>query len=462
MKNRSLVRRATAAVLGMELLSGMAFATAALLHEREVRWHALETMLSGRADSLIGAVQDAEDPQNNVKVDPDEFQPGRDDEYAVYNPAGQLIGGSENTAAAALQPREGLQNSRDHGHSYRVLQRRALRIIDRGETGGEGRRRPVTVVYAIRTDRLWHQVFEATQFYLLLCLASVVVTAVLLILLARRLLFPLRELAVAAGSIEPGSLTFETPPSAVETTELRPLAEALQRMITRVRSAFEAEKQFFHDGAHELKTAAAVLRSSVQVLDMKPRTVAEYHTGLERVLSDSERLEDLIARMLLLARYQSSVPTETADIGLGKQTEVVVHSLRTYAESRGVRVALAQEADAKVNLSDEAARTLISNLVMNAIQYSRPGGDVRVTVTEHRAREAILVVDDTGTGIAPENLPHVFDRFYREDISRSRQTGGAGLGLSICKSIVESAGGSIGIDSKQGKGTRVTVRLNLV
>jgi signal transduction histidine kinase len=115
-----------------------------------------------------------------------------------------------------------------------------------------------------------------------------------------------------------------------------------------------------------------------------------------------------------------------------------------------------------VNLSAEAAQTLISNLVMNAIQHSAPGNAVRVRVSVNGTPNAVLMVEDSGSGIAPENLPHVFDRFYREDKSRSRETGGAGLGLSICKSIVESAGGEIGVESVPGRGTTVIVDLKTV
>jgi signal transduction histidine kinase len=462
MKTKSLVRRATAAALGIELLSVLAFAIAALLHEREARWHAMEVMLDGRANSLIGAVQDAEDLQDNVKVDPGEFQPGRDDEYAVYNLSGQLLGGSEKTSAATLQAREGMRSVRDSGHTYRVLQKHALRIIDRGETGGKGLRRQVTIVYAVRTDRLWHEVFEATRFYLLLCVATVGLTATMLVILARHLLLPIRDLATAAGSIQTTSLAFDAPRSAVETRELRPLAEALQRMISRVRSAFETEQRFFHDAAHELKTAVAVVRSSVQVLDMKPRSADEYHAGLGRVLQDCERLEDLISRMLLLARYEAISSDATAQTRLSTQAEFMVELLHPYAESSGVRVSVTCQADPKVRLGSEPAQTLISNLLMNAIQHSLPGGEVRLSVAKGGTSEATLVVEDRGNGIAPENLPHVFERFYREDKSRSRDTGGAGLGLSICKSIVESAGGTIGIESEPGQGTRITVRLTMV
>lgn len=458
MKQRSLVRRATIAVLGIELLCGLGFSAAALLHEREVHWRTMGVMLNGRADSLIGAIQDAEDPDDNVMVNPQEFQPGHDDQYAVYSQEGKLIGSSQRTDAVALQSHEGLRDVRTETHHYRVLQRNALRIIDRAETNGEGRRRPVVVVYALSTDRMWHQIFETTRFYLLLCVAAVGITAILLAILARRLLQPLQELAVAAGAIEPATLVFNAPPSAADTIELRPLAEALQRMIGRLRVAFDAEKQFFHDAAHELKTAAAVVRSSIQVLDLKPRTSVEYRAGLERVLQDNERLEELISRMLSLARYDVAAAVTTDRISLGEQTDQVAEALSTYAELRGVRLEVRREADPGVCLTPDAVQTLVSNLLTNAIQHSTSGSVVRARITEKASREAELVVEDSGSGIGSEHLPHVFERFYREDTSRSRETGGAGLGLSICKSIVDAARGDIKIESEPGQGTRITVR----
>jgi signal transduction histidine kinase len=183
---------------------------------------------------------------------------------------------------------------------------------------------------------------------------------------------------------------------------------------------------------------------------------------LQCVLQDSERLEDLISRMLSLARYEMNGGAATSETRLSAQADFIVDVLHPYAESRKVRVVLTHEVDPQVRLTAEAAQTLISNLLMNAIQHSLEGREVRINVAKNGGREAILLVEDTGGGIAPENLPHVFDRFYREDTSRPRDTGGAGLGLSICKSIVESAGGTIGIESESGHGTRITVHLAAV
>jgi signal transduction histidine kinase len=454
MKSHSLIRRATIAVLGIELACAIGLASTAIWHEREARLHALDATLGGRADSLIGAVQDAEDPQDNVKIDPDEFSPPAGDEYAVYNPDGRVVGTSnESLAVVALKSRDGIQNIRLDGHEFRVLQRRGMRIIDRFETGGVGLRRPVIVVYAVRSDHVWHEVMEATRFYVFLSLGSVALSAVLLIFLARRLLHPLHELASAASSIQPAVLRFNPPLSAMRTKELRPLAEALAQTTVRLRNAFEAEKRFISDAAHELKTAVAVVRSTIQVLGMKTRSEDEYRSGIEQILDDHQRVEDLVSRMLTLARFDEEGSAFDGQIDLGEETVRSLKGLTTYAESRGVSLKIGDcSPTLKIRMTPEALETLASNLVMNAVQHSPRGSEVLVSV-RGEGQKVVLEVIDSGEGISEQNLPHVFERFFREDASRSRETGGAGLGLSICKSIVERAGGSIEIRSKKGAGT---------
>jgi len=463
MKTHSLVRRATVTVLGIELLCAVGFASFAVWHERETRLHALDATLGGRSDSLVGAVQDAEDPADNVKVDPDEFSPPSIDEYAVYNPDGRLVATSHgDLSAVALGVREGIHNFRFGGHTYRVLQKSAMRIIDRYETGGVGLRRPVTIVYAVRSDHVWHEVMEAVSFYVFLSLASVVMTALLLIVLAKRLLQPLNELASAASSIEPVQLQFAAPISALSTTELRPLADALAEFVARLRRAFETEQRFISDAAHELKTAVAVARSSIQVLGMKTRSAEEYREGLERILEDNQRTEDLVASMLTLARFNEAGTDAREEIDLGEETSRIAKYLLPFAESRGVSLRSAGDSShAPIRMSRQDFETLVSNLVMNAVEHSAPGSEVRAEVRVEGS-SATLEVHDSGEGIAAENLPHVFERFFREDPSRSRETGGAGLGLSICRSIVESAGGTIDIQSEKGKGTIATAHFDLL
>src|SRR4051794_5311493 len=143
MRMNSLVRQATVTVLSIELLCASTFAGASLWHEWEAKLRALDLSLLGRSDSLIGAVQDAEDPLDSVKIDPEEFSPGRNDEFAVYNLDGKLVGASSGDhPALKTQNRNVFRNVQANHRHFRVMERDALRIIDRDETGGIGLRRP--------------------------------------------------------------------------------------------------------------------------------------------------------------------------------------------------------------------------------------------------------------------------------------------------------------------------------
>jgi len=461
MKIRSLSRQAIVAVVLIEFLGVAIFAGTALWHERQTRLEALDATIRGRADSLIGAVQDAEDPAANILVDPAEFAAPPPDVYAVYNPDGRLVGSSQYAPPAVVtRTREGFHDVTLNGRRYRVLQRDALRIIDREETHGVGLRRPMTLIYAVTADHVWHEIMEAVRFYILLSLGLVCTTVLVFIVLVRRLFRPIRELATRAEEVTIHSPAFRAPESAIGIIELRPLADALSGTVARLRHAFEQEKRFVRDATHELKTAVAVVRSTIQVLTMRQRSADEYELGLQKVLVDNERVEELVSRMLTLARYQDSHDAKISPLDLSATATTVLERLLNVAEARSVRLHLETTPQCMVALPEEAAEILISNLVVNAIQHSARQAEVHVLVSR-ADQNVIFAVEDGGAGISAEILPFVFERFFRVDPSRSRATGGAGLGLAICKSIVEGAGGRITLESQQGKGTTVTVFFRL-
>ncbi|HEY3707177.1 MAG TPA: ATP-binding protein [Terracidiphilus sp.] len=462
MKRKSIIRQAIIAVLLLECLCAVGLVSISVWHEWRSRTRALDIALEGRADSLIGAVQDAEDPEDNVTVNAEEFKAQAGDVFAVFNSTGHLIGASPDLPPQFTAPgNDGFRYARFRDDRFRVLQRQALRIIDRDETHGVGIRRPFTLVYATATNHLWYEILEATRFYLLVSVGLLCATAVVLIWLLRRLLAPLEQLATSASGITTDALAFDPPPGATRVQELVPLVDALSAMVGRVREAFDRQHRFLSDATHELKTAVAVVRSSIQVLAMRPRTAEEYREGLEEVLSDNERVEALVRQMLTLASFDDCKETARGDCNLAEEVRVAAASLGSIAEVHAVSLRCVVDENARVAMAPQAGRTLVSNLVLNALQHS-PGGsavEVRVAVDPTRV---MLLVQDSGSGIAAENLDRIFERFFREDTSRSRATGGAGLGLAICRSIVQAAGGEITVDSQPGKGTTVRVALSAV
>jgi signal transduction histidine kinase len=456
MASRSITRQTVAIVLLAQIAFALALGVFAVLSERHTRIRALDQQIAGRSDSLMGAIQDAEDPEDNITIDPAEVHVMREDRYAVYSESGKLIGRSaDSEPPLAKDGAMGMSRTRVGHVQYHVLRRRALRIIDRAENHGVGLRRPVVIVYASPEGHVLHEVFEAVGQFLIAILLISIATAFITAWLLRRTLQPIRDLALAAQRVSPASLQFDSPGSALQVQELRPLAMTLSALIDELREAFAKEQRFVGDAAHELKTAVAVVRSAVQVLMMRPRTIEEYVAGLEQVLQDNDRVESLVASMLDLARIEQAIDVSVPVLDLPEAARGACETMQSVAEAQGVRLVVDAGAPVAVRLQADRAEALLTNLLSNAIRHSVAGSAVMVRV-EQTMGEARLVVADVGSGIRAEALPHVFERFYRDDPSRSRASGGTGLGLAICKSIVEAAGGNISIVSDVGLGTRVT------
>jgi signal transduction histidine kinase len=460
---RSMRRQLIVGILSVELLCAACFAGVALFHEWEVRMHALDATIRGRSDSLLGAIQDAEDPDDNVTIDSTELAIPREDVYAVYAGDGRLIGSTAGAPEELIARRGDGITSRDaRGRSYRTLERKGMRVIDRPETGGAGIQRPVTILYSVPTRRIWHEVREAASFYAGASALLLLFTSLVIIILLRRALSPIQDLSAEASSISLNSLSFRPPASALEMTELQPLAATLSAVIDGLKHSVDQQNRFLGDAAHELKTAVSIVHSSIQLLLMRSRNAVEYASCLEAVLSDNLRVSELVNRMLDAARFKEEKMEKAENpnrlTGVVEVSQQVLQRLQPILEAQKVRVEMYGELQTAVRSSADDLDLLISNLIVNAVQHSRDGGLIGLRV-ESIDGFVSLTVQDHGYGISAEALPHVFERFYREDASRSRETGGAGLGLSICKAIVEAASGTIEIESTAGVGTTVHVKL---
>lgn len=465
MRRSSLSRQLIAGVLLAELVCAAAFSAVALLHEMHGRRRAFDVMLRGRADSLLGAIHDAEDPGDNIYVDPSELVLPRQDLYEVVTPAGKLLSYSPRSSPSILSGPDALHEpgyfdlrlGREH---YRAIRFDGMRVIDRDEVPG-GLRRPVVVLYASPTRDLWHEAVEAVRFYIIAGIVLLALTGVILVWFLRRRLSPLEELASIAGRVSTRSWDFVPPDAVLRTKELAPIALSMEKLLDGLHQAFEAQRRLTGDAAHELKTSIAVLKSSLQLLAMNPRTTEQYQEGLDGLISDTERMEQLSVRMLALARLEESPVDPFSECDLGSALRVVAARMRAVAEQKQITLAVDAKTAVYVRLPCDDAETLCSNLIMNALQHTPSGGRVLASVTA-TVGSAVLRVQDDGEGIPSDDLPHVFERFYRADSSRARASGGAGLGLSICRAITERADGSIEIQSAPGSGTVVCVTLPLV
>ena len=465
MRRTSLSRQLVVGVLLAELACAALFSGVAVTHEMRGLRHSFDVQLRGRADSVLGAVRDAEDPEDNVTVDPTELALPSQDAYEVLSPTGRVVGASASSTSAV---RAALDSSHKAGYfnfkvgtvRYRGYHFDGIRVIDR-EEDKSGLRRPVSVLYASPTHDLWRATLEAVRFYVMTSALLLACTAIALVWFLRRRLSPLQELAIIAANVSTRSWDFVPPAVVLRTAELAPIALSISKLLTGLREAFDRQRQLTGDAAHELKTSIAVLKSSLQLLCMNPRTREEYEAGLDGLLLDTQRMEDLASRMLALARLEEAPHELHESSDLQSAVLTVAERLRALAELKEVKLQVSVGSPCLVQMTTEDAEVLCSNLMLNAIQHCRPTSNVSAELTRLSEQVELRVTDD-GEGIDKAALPHVFDRFFRADRSRSRNNGGAGLGLSICKAIVERAQGSIRIESEPGCGTRVKAVLPLV
>ena len=402
-------------------------------------------MIHGHVDSIVGAIQDADDPpQNNVMLVQADLHLPPDDIYQVYDGKGRLLGRSPNWQGlpidAPMPGQSPFQRMIIDGKHYRVFRLHGSRVIDVAEPGG-GKLRDFTIFYGSPTEHVWRAIHGTVEFYAAGSALLLLITGPLIAWLLHRGLLPLRQLAALAAEVSVDSWHFAPPASARNTPELAPLTHAIESVLQRLERSFVQQRTFVSDAAHELKTAVAVVKSTLQLLNMKRRSPDEYQAGLERCLADSQRLEEIVAKMLTLAREESSAsagPQPTADIAdCLRQTAAL---LATAATLRSVEVEIAAPGACAVPIAADDCSLLVSNLLLNSLQHSPAYSKVQLRLTAN-PDSAVLEIEDHGEGIDPEALPHVFERFYRGDPSRTRSTGGTGLGLAICKAIVERAGG---------------------
>ncbi len=466
MKSRSIVRRLIITVLLMELLSVLCLAGVALFHERRERFRAFDVMVRGRADSLLGAVQDAEDAQDNLLIDRTGLDLPSEDVYEIRDEGGKLVGQSANWGAG---PRAGSTPTTDsffkmemNDKHYRAIRTHAIRVIDL-ETNGNGIRRKVVITYGVPTRPLRKAIDSEVRFYALASIMFLSVTGVTMAWFLNRGMSPLREIAAKASTVSATSWKFDPSADVMTTKELGPLARTLQAVLKDLEYSFMQQRRFVSDAAHELKTAVAVVQSSIQVLGLKPRSIEEYQSGLDRCHTDSVRMEEIVGKMLTLARQEREAGVEEAAsmTDLASCLRHAEQQLSSVAALGGVKILPARIDSAAVPLFEEDCEVLCSNLLLNAIQHSESGSQVSVSVVQQGGLVEMRI-EDQGSGIAPEALPFVFEPFYRSDPSRNRKTGGTGLGLAICKAIVDRARGEISMTSVLGVGTVAVVRVPAV
>jgi heavy metal sensor kinase len=275
--------------------------------------------------------------------------------------------------------------------------------------------------------------------------------------IARKALAPVDAMARQARRITAEDLAERIPRRAAG-DELDYLAETLNDMLGRLEAAFAQMRRFTADAAHELRTPLTALRGGLEVALRAPRSAEEYARVLRDSLEEVDRLTRLAEDLLLLSRTAAGggltrVPVELEPLLL----DVLEVGIR-LARGTGVTARLGEATPATVLGDASALRRLLVNLVENAVKYTPAGGAVELSLTT-AGGIAVVAVRDTGIGIEPAAVDRIFQPFVRLDEARSRETGGAGLGLAIARSIAVAHGGTLTVESTPGRGSRFVLRL---
>jgi two-component system heavy metal sensor histidine kinase CusS len=281
---------------------------------------------------------------------------------------------------------------------------------------------------------------------------SILASVLIAIPVTRRGLRPLEEMRRSLERIGPTHLN-ERVASANWPRELQPMAIAFDEMLKRLDDSFTRLSQFSADLAHELRTPIANMLGEAQVALSRDRSSAEYRETIESAIGECERLSGIVDNLLFVARADAArEPVARKRFDARAAVEKIAAFYETIAEDR--HVAINCSGQGEISADPALFERAVGNLVDNALRFTPENGAIQIALAE-RAKDFEVAVSDNGSGIAPEHLPRVFDRFYRAESSRSSD--GAGLGLALVKSIVDLHGGTAKIQSEAGRGTTVSI-----
>ncbi len=361
---------------------------------------------------------------------------------------------SSDNAPEVVVPKSRAEKSGAFDHAgYRLLQK----SIPAG-----ARTLPLVIRVGVRRDRVDEDIWRLTE-WMLAAFAIILFAAPLSgYWLAGRATRPLATILSTTARLHPDNLS-ERLPIRGSGDELDQLSATLNGMLDRLAVHLEQQRAFVANAAHELRSPLTAMRTSLEVALERERSPAEYRELFADVIEECSSLGILINQLLLLAEGDAGLLHADGEVRLDDLVRRSADMFQGLAEQRGVSIQVHLPRPVTIRGNRVHLREVIHNLIDNALKFTPEGGNVSVEVSSPPDSPQVqLVVRDTGAGIPPEDLPNVFERFYRVDKSRQRAQparGGSGLGLSICQAIIHAYGGDISLSSTLGKGTMVTVSL---
>jgi len=304
----------------------------------------------------------------------------------------------------------------------------------------------------LRLQQLWWSLATAVPIVLLLSAAGG-------LFLARRALAPVARMTATAQQISAAHLS-QRLPSDLPDDEIGRLARTFNTMLERLDHAFQRERQLTSDVAHELRTPIALLKAQLSLARSRPRDAQTLLQMMADMEGDLDRMTHLVEQLLTLAYVEQVGVQVVGTVALAEILAALTERFTPRANEQGIKLRLdiASSTTLQIPGDGERLRQLFTNLIENALKYTPAGGEVLVQA-QAQGVHVLVMVRDTGIGIAAEALPHLFERFYRVDSARTRSNGGFGLGLAIVRAIVQAHHGLIDVRSTVAQGTTFTLTL---
>ncbi len=404
-------------------------------------------------------VHDRDDPEQVALVE--EIR----EKVVVADTAGNVLLASDPIRAMGLDSREEIAaNLRSGGSRWATkIDRSGNRYLIRSGTilSADSSRTPYYVALGIDVTSNDRLVRRFVQAYSIAVPIVIAIGCVMGWMLTGRALEPVRSVARTAQSISGSNLSLRIPSHGTN-DELESLITTFNHMIERLEVNFQQMKQFSSNVSHELRTPLTALRGHLEVALLSAQNEEQLRDTIINSLGDIERLGQLVRTLLQLSQAESGqLVLQKTRVDLVEPLGEILERYRLAAEEAGIRLHGELPEHCLVDIDGVQFDRMVSNLLSNAIRFTPPGGDVRVTL-HSSGSHATLTVDDTGRGIPPEHLPHIFERFYRVSSQEWPAERGLGLGLSFVQWIATAHGGSVEVSSEVGYGTRFSVHLPLV